>query len=89
MTVRQRVLFTAAKVAALIDEPMPATGPDQVLVEMDHTVVGNGTERARLLGIDTVKPIISGVLPPQDAPGFYRRLAEDEHVPTGMAFAWR
>lgn len=44
MTIRQRILFTAAKVAALIDEAMPATGPD---------------------------------------------LADDEHVPTGMAFAWR
>lgn len=51
MTIRQRILFTAAKVAALIDEPMPATGPDQVLVEMDHTVVSNGTERACLLGM--------------------------------------
>jgi hypothetical protein len=42
-----------------------------------------GTGRLR------IKPVISEVRRPEDAPGVYKRLAEDPRFPLGLAFEWK
>ncbi|NLF16321.1 MAG: zinc-binding alcohol dehydrogenase [Lentisphaerae bacterium] len=36
-----------------------------------------------------IRPLISAVVPPEDAPAVYQRLAEEAHPPLGIVFDWR
>jgi NADPH:quinone reductase-like Zn-dependent oxidoreductase len=44
------IVFTAPNVAEVIDKPMPAPGPGQILVRTARTCISSGTERANLVG---------------------------------------
>ena len=44
------IVFTAPNVAEVIDKPMPAPGPGQILVRTVRTCISSGTERANLVG---------------------------------------
>ena len=44
------IIFTSPSVAEVIDKPMPAPGPGQVLVRTARTCISSGTERANLIG---------------------------------------
>lgn len=44
------IIFTAPNVAEVIDKPMPAPGPGQVLIRTARTCISSGTERANLIG---------------------------------------
>ena len=44
------IVFTAPNVAEVIDKPVPAPGPGQVLIRTVRTCISSGTERANLIG---------------------------------------
>ena len=44
------IIFTAPNVAEVIDKPVPAPGPGQVLVRTVRTCISSGTARANLIG---------------------------------------
>ncbi len=48
--VNPNIIFTAPNVAEVIDKPIPAPGPGQVLIRTARTCISSGTERANLIG---------------------------------------
>ncbi len=47
--INPNIIFTAPNVAEVIDKPMPAPGPGQVLIRTVRTCISSGTERANLI----------------------------------------
>ena len=64
------IVFTAPNVAEILDSPVPAPGPGQILLRTARTCVSAGTERANLTG----DPVIGPNLPPDAKAVFPRRL---------------
>ena len=48
---KHQILFTAPRIAELVEVNVPALAEDDVLAKMEYTVVSGGTERAVLLGM--------------------------------------
>ncbi len=62
------IVFTAPRVAEVIDKPIPSPGSGEVLVRTVRSCVSAGTERGNLLGEPNM-----GLHSPKDAPATFPR----------------
>ena len=62
------IVFTAPRVAEVIDKPVPSPGPGDVLVRTVRSCLSAGTERGNLLGEPNM-----GLDSPKDAPAVFPR----------------
>ena len=54
---RKQIIFTKPKTAEFLDTEIFLQNDDDVMVKMDYTVVSGGTEKANLLGQQSVKGV--------------------------------
>lgn len=54
---RKQIIFTAPKTAEFLDTEIFIENPDDVMVKMEYTVISGGTEKANLLGQQSVKGV--------------------------------
>ena len=47
----KKIIFTAPRVAELLEVELPALQEDRVLIETEYTVISGGTERAKIMGM--------------------------------------
>ena len=52
----RQIVFTAPGVAELLDKPLAAPGPGEVLVRLQVSSISSGTERANVSGDPNVSP---------------------------------
>ena len=62
------IVFTAPRVAEVLDRPVPSPGPGQVLVRTMRSCLSAGTERGNILGEPNM-----GINSPKDAPAVFPR----------------
>ncbi len=51
---RKQIIFTKPKTAEFLDSEISVNLPDEVMVKMDYTIISGGTEKANLLGLQSV-----------------------------------
>ncbi len=66
--INPNIVFTAPRVAEVLDRPVPSPGPGQVLVRTMRSCLSAGTERGNILGEPNM-----GINSPKDAPAVFPR----------------